>query len=190
MSNNKNAKLNDRKSDGELLLKRFIAFISDWYLASVLAGLPILLMYGMTTGDDKVVTALTSLPFNQAMIAGTLAIVISSAYYVLIPTYVYKGQTLGKRFLGVKVATLDKSEITIKTMFKREILGVLLVEGGIVAGSGYLRQMLGLAISPTLYTVLGGISIIVTVASIVMVYRTIGRRMIHDYIAGTIIIKA
>lgn len=174
----------------EITIRRFIAFIIDWYLASLLAGVPVLFIYAMTTGNDGVVTVLTALPFTQAMIAGTIAIITSTAYYVLIPTYVFRGQTLGKKAMGIKVLCDDNSEITLKTVLKREVLGVMLVEGGIVAGSGYLRQMIGIAISPTIYTVLTVVSSIITIISIAMIYVSRDKRMIHELISKTRIVKA
>lgn len=188
-SRKKNNKI-DRSLRGELMIRRLIAFVIDWYLASLIAGIPILLIYGMSTGKDDVAVSLTSLSFGYAMIAGTIAIALSTAYYVLIPTYVYKGQTLGKKAIGVKILCDDDSEITIKTVFKREIVGVLLVEGGIVAASGYLRQMIGLIFSPTIYTILAVISTVITVVSIIMLYASPKKKMIHELVSKTRIVKA
>ncbi|WP_035287695.1 RDD family protein [Clostridium sp. KNHs214] len=170
--------------------RRAVAMMVDWYLASVLAGVPVMLIYSMDTGQATIASSLSAMSFKSGMLAGILAILASSAYYLLIPTFLYKGQTLGKKLLGIKVIRMDNKDVSLKTMFRREIIGIMLVEGRIVSSSEYLRQMIRLGLnSNRYYVVLEYIGTIITIVSVILMYATVEKRMIHDYIGKTKVVR-
>lgn len=172
------------------LWKRAVAMMIDWYLASVLAGIPVMLIYSMDTGQATIASSLSAMSFKSGMLAGILAILASSTYYLLIPTFLYKGQTLGKKLLGIKVIRMNNEDINLKTMFRREIIGIMIVEGRIVSSSEYLRQMIRLGLnSNRYYVVLEYIGAIITIVSVILMYATAEKRMIHDYIGKTKVVK-
>lgn len=47
--------------------------------------------------------------------------------YILIPTYLFKGQTLGKKFLSLKVIKSDGTDVDLLTLLKRHVIGLFLV---------------------------------------------------------------
>ena len=55
---------------------------------------------------------------------------ISIIYYVFIPTYLFKGQTLGKKICKIKIIKENNESINLKDMMLRELLGASLLEGG------------------------------------------------------------
>ena len=58
------------KSRGEnksLYLRRIMATFIDWYLASVLAGIPVLLIYNLESGDSNIARSLESMSTSYAL---------------------------------------------------------------------------------------------------------------------------
>lgn len=172
-----------------LFIRRAVAVAIDWYLASVLAGIPVLFIYSMSTGDANIATSLAAMSTNLGLIAGVLAIIAASSYYVLLPLYWKSGQTVGKRLLGIKITSLDNEKININQLFKREIIGVMIVEGGIICSSEYLRQMITLVTNINVYKVLSLIALAMTVVSIVLVIFSKEKRMLHDFISETKVVE-
>ena len=100
-------------------MRRAFAYVLDWYLASVVASIPVLLIYGMESGKTGSPQSLSEMSLSSGITAGILAILFVAIYYVVIPTKVNKGQTLGKRLLSIKVVNNDGSDVNLFTMIKR-----------------------------------------------------------------------
>lgn len=54
-----------------------------------------------------------------------VSIICIIIFYILIPTYIWKGQTLGKRWLSIAVVTEDDQEVNLMTMILRSIFSLL-----------------------------------------------------------------
>ncbi|UPM55619.1 RDD family protein [Gottfriedia acidiceleris] len=54
-----------------------------------------------------------------------LSIICVIIFYILIPTFVWKGQTVGKRWLNIAIVKNDDQEVNLKTMIIREIFFLL-----------------------------------------------------------------
>lgn len=169
--------------------RRVFAVMIDWYLASVLAGIPVMFIYSIESGQATTASSLSAMSFKWGMISGILAILAASIYYVYIPVSKYKGQTLGKKLMGIKVVNLDNSDVNFVTMFKREIIGVAIIEGGVVCTSEYMRQMVELASNSEVYAILGIIGSVATIVSVIMLFVTKEKRMLHDYIGQTKVVE-
>lgn len=178
-----------RKANMIMGIRRACAVMIDWYLASVLAGIPVMFIYSIESGEATTASSLSSMSLKWGLIAGVLAIIAASIYYIYIPTFVYKGQTPGKKLLGVKIINLDNSEVNLKTMLRREIIGVAIIEGGIVCTSEYIRQMIELGSNYKVYSILGILGSVVTVISIIVLLVTKEKRMIHDFIGRTKVVE-
>ncbi|MFB5661869.1 RDD family protein [Alteribacillus sp. HJP-4] len=87
---------------------------------------------------------------------------ISLLYGMVLPA-VWSGYTLGKKALGVRIIKMDGSNVSLWTMFLRYFVG-------------------GLVMVVTLGTAL--------IASIIMIIVREDKRVVHDFIAGTRVIKA
>lgn len=183
--NTKENILSNRKKN----FKRILAFLIDWYIGGMAAGVPVMLIYSIESGEATIAKSLSAMSFQWGIVAGIAAIIASLAYYMLIPTYLYNGQTLGKKLLGIKVTHLDDTNVTLKTLFRREFLGVMIIEGGIVSGSEYLRQITGMVFNSGVYDLLGIIATIITTISIIIVLFKSENRMIHDYIGRTKVVE-
>ncbi|MCR2045128.1 RDD family protein [Anaerosalibacter massiliensis] len=168
------------------IFKRGIATILDIYISSVLAHIPILLIYSIETGEVQMTKELSALSTLNGVLACILGILIALFYYVILPVYKFDGQTLMKKTLGFKVVKMDGNNVDLNTMFKRELLGSMILEGGFVIGGSYLRQLILIIIgSKSLYKGLLYVSFVTTILSIIIMIFSKSNRAIHDYIAGT-----
>lgn len=184
---NKYTKLESRKVN---IFKRGIAAIFDIYISSVLANIPILLIYSIETGETQMTKDLSYLSKTSGALAGVLGILVILFYYVILPIYKFNGQTLAKKLLGFKVVKMDGSNVDLNTMIKREVLGSMIVEGGFVSSGNYLRQLtLIVTGSNSLYTGFIYVSFTITILSLVFMVFSEQNRSIHDYIGGTKVVN-
>ena len=168
---------------------RGIAYLIDWYVASMFAGIPIVFVGSIVNHTTSVSQDLSKIPAPYNILVAVLAIVFYLGYFVILELFVYKGQTFGKRIMKLKVVKNDESNVDLKTILMREGLGIMIVEGYIANSSSYLRQLIqmvtGLSIMDMAVYVFGIISAI----SILMGMASPSRKMIHDRIAKTHIIS-
>lgn len=171
-------------------VKRAVAFLADWYISTLLAGIPLLYMYSVQSGSTEVPASLTQFSGSLGVIAGLIGVVIITLYYVVVPLKFNKGQTLAKNVLGVKIVQNDGSEVTAKSLIKREILGVMLIEAGLVSSSKYLREIFLIAGMDNVYRILAIVAIVIPFISIVIMMFNKESKMIHDIIGGTKVVNA
>lgn len=172
------------------IFRRLVATLFDIYISSVLANIPILIIYSIETGETQMTRDLSSLSTPSGILASVLGILIVSVYYIVLPLYKFDGQTLMKRLLGFKIVKIDGTKLDLKTMLKREILGSMIVEGGFVSSANYLRQLiLILTGSKLLYTGLLYTSFATTILSIIFILFSKKQRALHDYIGNTKVLR-
>lgn len=165
--------------------KRLLAYVIDWYAASMLAGIPVVLIYSIFFKDLEITQNITLLPMPYSILAGLLAIVIYLAYFILVPLKIYPGQTFAKKIMNIKVVKDDDSEVDFLTLVKREVVGVMIVEGYIAASSSYFHQIINIMIGKDLNNVYVYLFGIITAISILWACASPQRKMFHDYIAST-----
>ena len=165
---------------------RGVAYLIDWYVATMFAGIPIVFIGSIVNHTTSVSQDLSKIPAPYNILVALLAIVFYLGYFEL---YVYKGQTFGKRIMKLKVVKNDESDVDFKTILMREGLGIMIVEGYIANSSSYLRQLIqivtGIPIMDMAVYVFG----IISAVSILMGMASPSRKMIHDRIANTHIIS-
>lgn len=121
---------------------RGVAYLIDWYAATMFAGIPIVLIGSIVNHTTSVSQDLSKIPAPYNILVALLAIVFYLGYFVILELYVYKGQTFGKRIMKLKVVKNDESDVDFKTILMREGLGIMIVEGYIANSSSYLRQLI------------------------------------------------
>jgi len=165
---------------------RGVAYLIDWYAATMFAGIPIVLIGSIVNHTTSVSQDLSKIPAPYNILVALLAIVFYLGYFVILELYVYKGQTFGKRIMKLKVVKNDESDVDFKTILMREGLGIMIVEGYIANSSSYLRQFVtGIPIMDMAVYVFG----IISAVSILMGMASPSRKMLHDRIANTHIIS-
>lgn len=174
------------QQDRVSMFKRGIAAIFDIYISSVLANIPILLIYSIETGETKITKQLSTLSNGAGILACLLGILMVIFYYVFLPVYKFNGQTLMKKLLGFKVVKNDGSTVDLRTMLKREVLGSMIIEGGFVSSGDYFKQLILIITgSNQLYTGLLYTSFTISILSIAFMAFSKGNKTLHDYIGGT-----
>lgn len=180
----------DRKPSKVKFSTRFIAYVIDWALGGIIAGFPAVLIFAAVTKSsdmfsDLYVFPALGFPVYWSYIAGLLCILVAIVYYVYIPYKKYPGQTLGKKWMKIKIMRLDGEDLDLKTLIIRQVFGLILIEGVAVVVANYLRQMLTLATGVYVEYYLLAIGSVITVVSCIFVFNTPSARAIHDYMAKT-----
>ena len=167
------------------IIRRILAYGFDWYIGGMFASIPVIVIYMMLHADASYIPqnlAIFDKPYN--LIAGSLSFFVAVFYYVGVPMFIFKGQTLGKRLCHLKIIDNNYKEVTNKQLFIRQFIMILLVEGSIFTSSNMLHQLLqiitGLNI-PKYYSYLG---IFITVISVILMFVFKSRRPLHDLFAG------
>lgn len=167
-------------------IRRILSYAFDWYNGGMIASLPVIVIYMMLHQDATYIPQNLSIfhaPYN--IIAGSLSFIVASGYYVLVPMFVFKGQTLGKKIFHLKIIANNYDEVTNKQLFIRQFIMILLVEGSVFTSSNMLHQLLqvvtGLNI-PKYYAYFG---IFMTLISVILMIVLKSRRPLHDLFADT-----
>ena len=168
-------------------MRRFFAMIIDWYLAQMIAVLPITFYF---RGGDYLKASMFKLEnydFQVGLVLGVFGIVVGIIYYVLIPIF-WKGQTIGKKICKIKIVQVDGSPVRPLSIVVRELIGSTFLEGGIIIIATYMRRMLPLFGMVMLVEPLKYIAYGLTIASIVYAYFQPLSQSFHDKIAKTVVV--
>lgn len=165
------------------LSRRLIAYLIDWYLGGLATAFPIA-VFSMRQFDTVQNQNLLQFAAPYGIIAGALALLCAVLYYAVIPTCVWNGQTVGKRILKIRIVDQDGAPAALPAIFFRQLVGILIVEGGLITASAVLHQILTLLTGVQLVQPLMYIGLVVSVVSAVLVLVD-GHRAIHDRLSGT-----
>lgn len=183
--------INDNTGRGGYFIRRVLAFGIDWYLSGVLANIAISLCYGFfNQGQIEVQYSLDGMTSSQSWILMAVLFLIFLFYFVWVPCKVWVGQTPAQRMLQIKVFHNDRSDVTIKTMLLRFVIGCLLLEGTFYFFTSTLKTLLITKYLPLdtgmMDMLLSGPVAIICVLSLLLALKDKERsRMIHDRISHT-----
>lgn len=171
-------------------LRRSVAYIIDWYIGVVLASLPLIIIYMINNDNVTIIPQnieIFKYPLN--IIVGLLSFMVAVFYYVLVPMYIYEGQTLGKKIASLKIMSNDNLKASRRQVFIRQFVVILLLEGSLFTASDMLHQLLNAFTGVNLTKVYSSIGLFITVISIALVILLKSRRALHDIIADTKVVK-
>ena len=170
------------------LSKRGISYLIDWYVGGLFTSLPIglfsLKMYNTMLHQD-----IMNFPSPQGLLAGLAGLVGAIVYFFVIPAFVWKGQTFGKRVCHVRIVNMDDTEVSAKTLLLRQLVGVFLIEGGLVTASTILHQVFMLVTSINIVKPLMYVGLAISGVSALLVLFKNDHRAIHDYLAKTRVVE-
>lgn len=184
-------KYHERSSDVQNAgwIRRFLAYFIDWYIGFVFTILPIAMMYGMLYGSKDMISSVivfAKKDASMAMLAGGLAMLFAFFYYVIVPWKLWEGQTVGKRLMKIKIVSNDGEKANLWQLFLRHMIGMLLVEGGIIGATTVLREMIAVGLHTSDWILYARYAAyLISFASGMLVTSTRAKRAIHDYIAKT-----
>lgn len=165
-------------------VRRFFAFGADWYLSAVLINL-------LSNGIERL------LPQGEermylSLLLGT--IIVSFVWFVLVPTFVWKGQTLMMRAMQMKIVGKDGNAPKLLTLFFRYFVGCLIFEGAFYIPSVNIRTVLLLTVLQNQKTLGNIIAWAVFLSSIIGLILGVSdwkeHRFLHDRISGTKVVEA
>lgn len=170
------------------LSKRFLGYLIDWYVGGLCTAIPISVMSQKLT-NTMLNQNIVEFEEPYGIIAGVLAIVFAIFYFVIVPTFIYKGQTLGKKLCKIKIVKKSNEEITLKNMLLRQVVGIIIIEGSLVTASAIWHSIVTIItqvnfISPLMY-----LGFVMTAISILLMLFKGENRAIHDYLGGTKVVN-
>ena len=204
----KNEKVSKKKEAKATLLQRFLAYIVDVLLVSFLASL---LLFPFVNEDEKIdklndemmdviekyqeakidiktyTTEMESITYQLAKSNGTITLItlVCEVLYFIVFQLYNGGQTIGKKFLNIKVVS-DNGELTMNQMICR----CLIVDSILVR---ILSFSIMLFANKTVYfygeAIVEMLQYIVLLISACMITGSIDGRGIHDRLAHTRVIK-
>lgn len=122
--------------------RRGFAYVLDGYLGSAFSAIPVGLLWNMLTGEDVINTDLTQFQVPYGYLAGLLGLVFGAIYFFVIPMWVWKGQTLGKRLMNIRIIGEDNNPLPAGRLAVRQLFGVMVFEAAFLLTGQYAVQML------------------------------------------------
>ncbi|MCD7839810.1 MAG: RDD family protein [Erysipelotrichaceae bacterium] len=180
---------NEPKNDAGYI-RRILAYAIDWYLGSVISSIPLILLYMSLHDDATYIPQLLSIfesPYD--IIAGVLSFSTAILYYVGIPIFVWPGQTLGKKLLGLKIVSDDYEVASAKQIIIRELLMILIVEGSIYSNSNMLHQLITVITGYNFSSFYSYVGVVISLFSAILVIILKSKKSLHDIVAKTIVIN-
>ena len=166
--------------------RRGFAYLLDGYLGSAFSVIPVGLLWNMLTEEVVINTDLTLFDAPYGWLAGFLGLVFGAVYYYVIPMWVWKGQTLGKRLMNLRIVGEDNNPLPAGRLAVRQLAGVMLLEGAFLLTGQYAVQMFAMltlgAVGKALNYLLFGVFIV----SVWLAYRD--GKAAHDIWAGSKVI--
>lgn len=170
------------------MIRRFVAYFIDWYLALILMNAILLCAAFSLTGKVYAgALPLTFFPDDMQLILLMSLLLIEVALYVLIPRYLWRGQTLGKRLMRIRVVGKDGSDVGAGRLLFRDLVCIAIVEGCFSPISNFIRNYLMLFLDEGAIQLTVWFSWAAGFVSILIMIFNARRMMLHDVLAGTVV---
>lgn len=174
------------REESASLIKRFFAYLIDWTLGLFVSAFPVVIIIGIKTGSTEVSDSLKMIPYPLNILAGGLAFLFAFLYYVWVPWKVWRGQTPGKRMMGIVIMTETHKPVSFKGLFLRQVVGIFLLEGFLITASTYLREIMMIITKSTiLNNILYFGAVGITLISVLSLVFTWKNQAIHDLLGKT-----
>ena len=138
--------------------RRFFAYLVDWYIGALVTAFPV----------SAVSMKLFETVKNQIL--------------------VWRGHTLGKRWMKIKIADSSGGEASAGQLIIRQLAGIIILEGSLVSASTIWHQLVTILTGVNVVTALMYAGMAVSLVSAVLTLAG-RRRAIHDRISGTVVVS-
>ena len=165
-------------------LNRLIAYIVDSYIVTLLCNIPILYYKGMKMQSTSVAMTLNELTASEAILVIVIGLLLTILYLVILP--MNKGQTLGKRIMGIKVVSIQRNSLHILDLIKR-FLCCMCIEGVMLRPAILVQQFVVIFSNEGLD--LSYIFLALTLISVGYSLFNKQQLMFHDILSKTKVIK-
>jgi uncharacterized RDD family membrane protein YckC len=130
--------------------------------------------------------------FNVESFANEILVALFAfdIYIYSVLMHAYFGKTIGKMFLGIRVLTIEENKISFKHAILRDIVPIfiMLISISSVLEIMFPQPMPSASISP-IYFIITGFPLIWFLLEIVTMLFNKKRRALHDFIAGTVVMR-
>lgn len=164
--------------------KRFISYLIDWYVGALCTAIPISIISQKLT-NTMLNQNIVEFQQPYGIIAGVLAVLFAIFYFVIVPTYIYPGQTVGKRICKIMIVKNDNEQVTIKNMLLRQLLGIIVIEGVLVSASAIWHEIITIITQTNFVTPLMYEGFVISAISILLYLFKGEHRALHDYLGNT-----
>ena len=180
----------ERKRNASGRFNRFGAYFLDHYLQILISSIPVFILWiiaNQSIGSNEKIANIDTLPANWQLPAVILVVLIMMAYNIILPYYVYEGQTFGKKLIGIKIVKKNGEKASLLNYFVR-YLSIMALEANTYfsAIGGVLFYFL--AKQFTFAMDWNNALAIIFVLSAIIAALNKERRSIHDFISGTKVI--
>lgn len=175
--------------------RRFAAYLIDWFLSALCMMLPMCLAWLFVTKDVETMRQVNVWTLSALIEQGPALAVVALAlcgalfYEVVVPWKIYPGQTIGKRALGYKMETEDGKTPGFWRLLLRQGVGLFLLEGCLYNASALISSTISMVSGLNVTGIFLWASIAITTISLVAALASPSRRMLHDYIAKTRLVR-
>lgn len=121
--------------------RRGFAYLIDGYIGSAFSVIPVGLLWNMLTGEEVINTDLMLFDAPYGWLAGFLGLAFGVIYYYIVPLWGWKGQTLGKKLMNLRIVGEDNNPLPAGRLAVRQLAGVMLLEGAFLLTGQYAVQM-------------------------------------------------
>lgn len=188
LDNDINKKTQNKTGTNQVyLIRRLGAYLIDWYLGGLCTSFPIALI-SQKLNNTVLNQDITSFQWQYGYVAGVLALICAVVYFLVIPTYIYKGQTLGKKICKMKIVQESNEDITLRNMILRQIVGIMVIESGLITVSSVWHSLVMMITKVNLANTLMYIGYVITGISIILLVFRSENKAIHDYLGKTKVI--
>ena len=181
----------ERKRNASGRFNRFGAYFLDHYLQILISSIPVFILWviaNQSIGNNEQIANIDTLPSTWQLPAVIMVVLIMMAYNIILPYYIYEGQTFGKKLIGIKIVQKSGEKATLIHLFVR-YLAVMLLEANTYfsAIGGVLFYFLAKQFEFAMQW--NNALAIIFVLSAVIAALNKERRSIHDFISGTKVIN-
>ena len=181
----------ERKRNTSGRFNRFGAFFLDFNVERIVTSIIVLIIWLIVyrnTGDYNTMINIDGLPVNVQYITLVVLLIFTIFYNIIMPMYIYEGQTLGKKVIGIKIVKANGEKATLFNYILR-YLTLLILEGNsyVVTFSGVVFFFLNMYFTQA--KLANDILFGVYALSAIIAFFHKDRRAIHDFVGGTKVIN-
>ena len=181
----------ERKRNTSGRFNRFGAYFLDHYLQILISSIPVFILWviaNRSIGNNEQIANIDTLPSSWQLPAVIMVVLIMMAYNIILPYYIYEGQTFGKKLIGIKIVKANGDKASLLNYFVR-FLAVMFLEANTYfsAIGGVLFYFLAKQFDFAMQW--NNALAIIFVLSAILAALNKERRSIHDFISGTKVIN-
>lgn len=120
------------------------------------------------------------------------AVILALAYRIVVPYFIFRGErqgmTVGKLAMGLKMISANGQAVTLPSLVIRSLFALLIEGFEVMALLYFLNAIAAFGFVEIVY--LAYMNVTIAMASVVVMFIKPSHRMLHDYVANTVVILA